>query len=386
MATQAGPRRLNVLNPGFDRDGVSSPAHPAREALYLRHTAQGFLREDWWLRLPWWESPLGAEEGIRAICARPFLHIVSADGRETYVPTQRLYPGALQATDDPRIEQAARSVAAYMRQGRELYMAAESAGVTDLSRPILYYYGALAYAKAATMTLFGADAFHDRNRHGLSAHTGPTTNHRDGTSWPTIIKWHEQGVFSRFYQAARWDEVWQKRAKLATSHSPQLHVLECIRYLGGEWGTLRPTGFDRPRYATTAEQPRYPREQCLLAYQPGQTMFMTHETSPSASVFQLPMVLVRFMLLYYFSMVARYHAAEWQELLGGATEPEGQVFRFAFEDAAHYFVREIVELLPYPDERNVQPPEEVLPPDPSPPDWLLNWYQWPEEPSDTPST
>lgn len=381
MAANASSKKLNILNPGFNRDVASSP-----NGLYLRLTRQGVLREDWWTRLPWWESPLQAKAGIKALCMRPFLQIMTLDGKNALIPTQRLYPNALLVTDDERIEQAAVHVAAYMREGRELYTAAESSGVTDLSRPILYYYGALAYAKAAITALFGVEADQDGTRHGLKLGLGPTTRHPDSTSWPSIITWQQKGVFSQFYQVTRWDQVWKNWDRLGTPQSPQFHVLECIRYTTDEWGTLPSTGFHRPRYASDVEHPRHPKEQYLLAYQSGNPLFLTRNTPPTALFFQVPQMVVRFMLLHYFSMVARYHAAQWQDLLGGANEPEGFVFRAAYEDAAYYFVRDISGLLPYPDEGGTQSSYEIVPPDPALGDWLIDQYQYPYDSEDTPST
>jgi hypothetical protein len=387
MTKSKGPKRLNVINPGFDRHGLDSPSGPDMPVhIFLSPTPQGKLEDSVWPTLQWWEAPLQAEAGIRALSTRPFLHLTRANEQSANVSAHQLYPTALDPSDDAQVKAAAQSIAAYMRQGRELYMAAGSAGVTDLSTPLLYYYGALALAKAATTAIFGAWD-QAREQHGLrhDVQNKPTSGHPEGLGWPTVIVWRENGMFKRFYQAARWDEVWQKWPKLGLPTHPQFHVLECLRYptSSSTWGILPPTGFARAGFppAPDFRSQRHPRETCLLVYQPGGDLFMHSTTPPDVPVFQLPNVVVQFMLLHYFSTLARYYTVDWQTLLGGVTEPEGYVFRVAFQQMAGEFLREVKNMLPLPDDPTMAPPSAPSLPSSLPARWLDAWYIWPEEPA-----
>jgi hypothetical protein len=155
-------------------------------SLHVIETATA-LQPDTWPRLQWWESPLQAEAGIKALYTKPFLHVRRENEQECYVAAQTLYPAeSLRPDESERINQAARSVSASMRQAREMYTAAGAAGVTDVSRSLLYYYGALALVKAVTSTVFGATA--GQGRHGLTCEPGPTDRNPKGGDWPTVIK------------------------------------------------------------------------------------------------------------------------------------------------------------------------------------------------------
>jgi YaaC-like protein len=363
--------RLDVVNPGFDRDSLTTPSTPPRQTGFFSQPVTDLWPENPWARLQWWESPLQAQEGITALCANPFVSLKGFNESRGYVPTQLLYADALRASQLDRVERAAKCIAANIRQAREQYVAAQSAAVTELSRPLNYYYGALSLAKAATAALFGTE--HVEAAHGLGHEAGPSDRCPDRATWPTVITWQRQGAFPMLYLAARWDTVFERWGKLGFNGRPKFHVLECIRFLGYEWGTLPPTGFSRPGTLVVG---RREMEKRLLLYREDGSLFMRRNTPLTATVFELPNVLVQFMLLYYFSVMARYHIETWQELLGGATDREGYVFRYAHEEAAQDFAREIARMLPYPDELTLM----------APPDWIDSkaklvegWYRWPEE-------
>ena len=44
-------------------------------------------------------------------------------------------------------------------------------------------------------------------------------------------------------------------------------------------------------------------------------MFMRRDTPLDAPLYQAPLIVVQYMLLYYISNLARYNGLEWQELL-----------------------------------------------------------------------
>lgn len=384
------PHKLHVINPGFDRYSLNSPNGPEQQIrVFLSPTPQGRLEDSVWPSLQWWESPLQAEAGIKALSVRLFLHLRKPSQESATVLAHQLYDDALDPADDAKVSEAAHFIAVHMRQGRELYMAAGSAGVTDLSTPLLYYYGALALAKAATAAVFGAWN-QLGERHGLTHDQiyMPTSDHPSGRGWPTVITWGQKGIFKRFYRAARWDQMWSQWSKLGLPASPQFHVLECLRYPRSDWSPLRPTGFVRPDSSPQGRRDQqHPREKVLLAFRPRGDLFMRLTTPLTAPVFQVPLVIVQFMLLHYFSTLARYHAGAWQELLGGATEPEGHVFRAALQGSAGRFLREISFMLPLPHDSIMYPvPRAPLLPTPLPLGWHDAWYISPEETSDYPTT
>lgn len=90
-------------------------------------------------------------------------------------------------------------------------------------------------------------------------------------------------------------------------------------------------------------------------------------------------IIAQYMLLYYFSVLVRYHSLEWQRLLEGVSEPEGNVFRVALEQVASDYLQEITSFLPRPDEGerwNVPPVWQEARPD------LDTWYAPPTEQRD----
>jgi hypothetical protein len=85
------------------------------------------------------------------LARRPFLELTNKNtGEKCIVPTRMFYPGALRSRSKGHINQAGERIAALVRQARELYMAAETRGVTDLSRPLLYFYGAAALVRRSS--------------------------------------------------------------------------------------------------------------------------------------------------------------------------------------------------------------------------------------------
>ena len=350
---------LPVCNRGYTRVGVAAaPEGPSRIELERRpgpNVLIGAREQHPWRRLQWWESELHAEKGITAIVKRPYLILpedwrTSSGGQHRAVRTTTLYPDALVASDKRRIADAARYVAAMVRQAREYYSAADATGVTDLSRPVLYFYGALALAKAASTAIFGRDRQAERS-HGLTFGDAPTASSARPV-WPTLIKWQESGAFVRLYRAARWDDDlyrsaqdshWKMWRKANSSQLPVFHILECLRWLGCDRGLLPPTGFEEKwPYIKTKTQ----REQCLLHYSAASDMYLRHDTPLGRPLFQAPIVVVRYMTLYYFSILARYYGLEWQQLLSTSQATEGYVFRSALEEVAFDYLLDMWHLLP----------------------------------------
>jgi hypothetical protein len=95
----------------------------------------------------------------------------------------------------------------------------------------------------------------------------------------------------------------------------------------------------------------------------------------SAPRIDAPRVLVLYMLLYYFSILARYNPVAWQQLLAADQEPEGYVFRSAMERAAQDFLQEMIRLLPLVRPSPTFAPETWRVTRPL----ISDWYQAPSE-------
>src|SRR5260370_30520 len=119
------------------------------------------------------------------------------------------------------------------------------------------------------------------------------------------------------YRGARWENLYgccykdsRWRGKRNLDEPLQFHVLECIRALRYEWGTLKPTGLAQPDTAFYYTQLQ---QAMLLPYHGPGDMYMTSEMDLATPLMQVPQVLIQYMLLYYFSILARYHPAAWME-------------------------------------------------------------------------
>jgi len=347
---------IKILNPGFDR--CCSQDMPY-EVIF----------NNAWAKLQWWESEWQARKGIEHLCRMPFLHLGDRNmGRESIVPTRMLYPGALQSNQTERIEEAARYVIAAVRQAREYYSAAMSMGVTDLSRPVLYFYGALALARAAVVALCGREAL--ESQHGLEVKNGPSVQDQQNYSWPTLLKWERRGDFPAFYRVTRWDNAYSNLStSVLASRWPTFHILESLRVLGCDWGSL-PPAIDGPSQILRIEG----WMNLLLPYEENNSLYLTQQAELLDRQFiQVPNVVIQYMVLRYFADLARYHPVIWRELLEGANYPEGYVFRVALENVAHNYIANLTCLLPQPEDKWTLFPQQWCETRPS----IEEWYQPP---------
>lgn len=358
MHRQDGPKSvpLKIVNPGFVRSGleerpyiweleVSSSAPDARRAVPLE-----LVYADAWSELQWWESPLQARRGIESLMRVPYLALLDRNDhtRMAIIPTRKLYSGALRSAETSRVDQAQRYIVAAIRQAREYYSAATTIGVSVLTKPVLYFYGALALSRAAVVAAFGVEGLDPWN-HGLTVTPGPSIRSLDHgaqrADWPTLIKWEGRGEFPAFYRAARWDTAYQTSSGKAPGTGwPAFHILECLRFLKCEWGTL-PQAVDWPQGWVGTR----PRVQLLMPYDVGRGLYLRDESELlQYPVVQAPRIVVQYMVLKYFADLARYYPVEWQALLDGAMDHEGYVLRAAIDQVAQEYVCEMMTILPRP--------------------------------------
>lgn len=208
--------------------------------------------------------------------------------------------------------------------------------MSEPTRPILFYYGALALAQAASVALFGVPT--QPLQHGLSAELGP--GYQDAPSWPTVIAWWQSGHFARLYRTVRWDGAFpdkQSRNKLR-----RFHILECLRWLKAPFGVI-----PEPFPASPSDSADV-RALHLLPFGDGSRPYASVDMPLDTPMLEVPRIAIQHMVLYYFSILARYHAASWQDLLEGRNRMEGFPFRAAAQSIPLAYVRSVVQLLPLP--------------------------------------
>ena len=324
--------RLNILNPGFNRFGTyKEPSNDCENGSHLN--GSGFSP---WEHLLRWESPLVGRAALKALHDVPYIAHSTWHGNdhtETYLAARDVYPTALNPADDESIERAADSIAANVRQAREAYGAAEN--VSEHTRPILFFYGALALAQAASTALLGVPQ--KSLRHGLTAQVGPGYGH--APLWPTVITWFQSGYFGRLYLTARWDKLPFNDS--GSSRIEGFHILECLRWLCYPLGVIAEPF---PMRTTDSADVRAAR---LLPFSPS-LPFGSVGMPLDIGLYEAPRIAVQYTVLYYFSILARYHAASWQDLLQGRNQPEGFPFRAAAMSVPHDFLASLVQLLPLP--------------------------------------
>lgn len=374
-----------MLNPGFIREALRPATTPATP-YYPRDTtgelALSLLQEaaNPWPQLEWWESELQARLGILDLWHVAFLRLSKPNASERWpVPARMLYPMALGPNEDKRVDEAAHYVVAAIRQAREYYTAAQSVGVTALSRPVLYYYGALYLARAAVVAVGGVKMLETWG-HGLKVKPGPSITsvseqHRQLPPWPTLIRWERSGEFAAFFRMTRWDILYQPHDKPDWNPRdgwPAFHILECLRCLGVDWGALPHALSTQTNGALHAAN-----GVLLLPYrvERREELYLTPQASLLERAFyETPRVIIEYMVLKYFADLARYYPLEWQDLLEAAQEPEGYVFRVALDAVAQRFVRSITTLLPLPGGDLATQHEEWIASQPR----IEEWYQPPQ--------
>lgn len=326
-ASECRPR---VVNPGFDR--TTSPFEPMAPSFYrtsvpdevvsldgrvlaLEKRLSAVEGSDPWLELLFWETPHDVECGLHYLLTQPYYYSRKNSG-DVAVPTRLWFPHALNPNTEPgvlKLKCARDLIAALVRQAREYYRAATAGDVTDLSRPVLYFYGAEALAEALGVSLFGPGLGQDQ-KHGLTTGKGRVPRE--------VVLWMERGVFPRFYQAVRTDIAYNKSPQFTGNvqrSSPKVcvHVDDCLAALG-----LRPTDFA-----------------------PNVVPLASGSDSDDPGVVMAPPIVWQYIALYYFSIMARYHTLEWQALLGG-DGPRTLPIRKALAVLPHGFVREVLQYLP----------------------------------------
>lgn len=347
-----------VVNPGFNRGSFSAGglgyAQPplARDApwnvqrqINEIQTRIDDLSQNPWQHLLFWEVPYKVKDGLDVLFKTPFLYQVPTVDRRAgvAVPTRLWYPDALHSGVPEKVESAKHLIPFLVTQAREHYDAASHAVISTLSRPVLHFYGAEALARVISTSLFGVCPRSDRT-HGLTA----------TPSQPELISWKQHGVFGRFYQAVRADTLYNRQASFLGRYPerpwspPEVHVDDCLAALH-----LTPS-----RFAVGV----VPLASCRRHEHP--------------EVLALPQIVLEYLVLYYCSIMARYHHVEWQTLLEGDS-PRSLPIRQALAQVPKDFVNDVVQYLP-----TVASPVLREFPRPRPEwteDWNLNYWRQPSQ-------
>lgn len=347
---------ITVANPGRDRhvamweipNGYPLHFDAGREALRRMEAER-----DPWPELAVWESSYQTEHAMRDLCAQPYFLMWGVTGpseHDAWVATRRLYDTAL-TQDDPRLLDAVRLVTAAVRQAREYDHAAQH--VSEFTRPTLHYYAALMLARAVAVAVLGPNEFGPKIPHGLGVRWPSTEDVSD--PWPAVIEWHRPGSFSSFYRALRWDAWSSEESKQHADIG--FHILETLRRLGYAVG---------PGALLWVDGTGGPSRQRLLMMKPTPALHPPYFHASHVShadellFFDLPDPVVELMVLYHFSILARYHPVIWAQLLAGE-DAHGYLFRRAASEVYQRFIRHIAEQLTPPDPaaRYARPPQWV---------------------------
>lgn len=327
---------IRVLNPGQNREVAINwfrYGHPFHKDAGQAALEQLDSMRDPWLDLAFWESTYQVKEGIASLCRQPFFRANQGGDPEKWVPTRLLYPNALTTKNKTEVSNAVEQITASVRQGREYYLAAQS--VSEEARPTLYYYSAMMLARATVMAFLGVNELEKNRSHGLSVRSPSDTD-----SWPQLVGWDTRGNFVALYRTVRWDTLFGVEPPKKTD-LPQFHIMECLRRLNKmTWG-------DEVSWADSTHSTSS-LSTLMKAWDPlEQTPYLRPEEVSMRRIYDIPDILVELMVLYYFSIVARYHPVTWQKLLAGDYK-EGYFLRKTASYIYFEFVRHILELLPTP--------------------------------------
>lgn len=333
---------ITIANPGRDRDTGQLDVHPNPFHYDAGEAALRLIQEweDPWPTLLFWESEFQARQGITNLCRRPYLTLdrSGVDGMVRWVPTRMLFPDALTTQDPEVIEAAVRYVTAAIQQAREFATAAEH--VSEVSRPPLHFYAAEMLARAVAVAVLGPDILVRHSQHGLKV-LRPSTREA-----PTLVQWQARGEFGALYRATRWDSAYGSEPTKV--QWPIFHIWECLRRLElVHWpDSVQWTEHGRASGHARLMQPwdpDHPEERYLKGTEVDQKR-----------LYDVPDVLVEFMVLYHLSVLARYHPVAWRDLLAGR-EADGFHLRRAGGRVFSSFVHHVADLLP-----TDAPPEKVF--------------------------
>lgn len=320
--------RILLQNPGINRMQSDRHCNSSLHAVGSKTLTCIDEKSDPWLHFLIWESEWHARLGIDKIRRAPFVQW------GTDLPGLKVLE--LQQTHSKEFEAGKKSfsddvnfVMSAIRQSKEYYTAALT--VSELTRPTLVYYSAVMLAKALAVALFGADYVKTKSGHGLSTPSGGVDFDQKPTIWPTFVSWQRKGDFVALFQATRWDKYdWARRPM------PKFHIIECLRSIG---------------IVQSHPMLNSPRSlNHLLWSYPGEPVDILPTTVKHVlhnPVFEVPRVVVMYMVLFWLGVMARYHPAAWQELLAGKTE-EGYFLRKAIDEVPRQFIQSMQEALPNP--------------------------------------
>ena len=323
---------IQIANPGRDRWAL------ARQGA------------DPWHHLAFWEAEHQAHEGLQFLRRGPYFVVtesLTAD-QDLWVPTAMLYPAAAIPDHSDEWVALAQDVAATVREAHEYARAAML--VPETTRPVLHFYAAELLAHAVSRAILGPAAVIARRGHGLSAPS-------DGSEIPIMIRWQPSGDFATFYRAVRWDTAYGGERERLPHPKPQFHGWECLRRLrlfdiSGSMTWPPPHRLTSDMWKAHRRLLRaVPPRPDVAPFSDPRSFALTRDSLRCEPLFDLPDVLVEYMVLYYLSILARYYPVAWREHLAGRT-PDGYWWREALQDIFPEFLANITSLLPHPDPRD----------------------------------
>ncbi len=326
-------------NPGINRFFSDIRTNPLPG---IGLTEPGFIQQQLWEHIaeseePWphfliWESEWQARQGISNLRKAPYLMWGPWMNERKMMLFANIYPR--EAKDRERsLQQDVNFVASAIRQARGYYQAGMA--VSELTRPTLMFYSALMLTQAAAVALFGSDFMVTQIKHGLKTSGEGLGLDGSSTDWPTFISWQRQGDFVALYHTTRWDTYWSSRKE--NLPWPKFHIMECLRCVGV---------VNSPRLLA---HPWMPIDHLLWSHQEKHCDIYPSSVDhiTKTPCFEVPRVVVLFMILFWLGTMSRYHPVAWRRLLAGQSE-EGYYFRKALAELPARFVRSMREVLPPP--------------------------------------
>ncbi|MCL4495893.1 MAG: hypothetical protein M1294_13895 [Firmicutes bacterium] len=336
---------LNPKNPGINRlqsdrqSYVKEPIGATTEPWYQsHHQIWNYLThyEDPWTHFLIWESEWQVQEGITNLRRAPFLSwMVEGSYDRKVLLRSKVYPDLVKKESQESLMRDVQFVTAAIRQAKEYYQAGSI--VSELTQPTMMFYSALMLSQAAAVALFGKDFLKPGSKHGLVAQPPGRDWQGLQTDWPTTISWKAQGDFVALYQTVRWDN-YEKMHGNPAQKEPRFHIMECLRCAG-----LVNNPAVLGHALSTVDHLLWSDNDTSASGMPT-TLAQAVETP----CYEVPHIIVLFMILFWLSVMSRYYPVTWQQLLAGRIK-EGYYLRRALTEVPADFVRAMHEVMPTPD-------------------------------------
>ena len=198
------------------------------------------------------------------------------------------------------VEEHAAEISYCIRQAQEFYAAAKAS--TELTRPILYYYGMVSLAQVLIRSTYVFQSV--KRAHGVQVDFAQQA-----------VKIQKRGIFPRFHDCYEVD--------------PRIYVTETKLSLQELFSTI-PEVSDEYREV-------YQQEPLVIAPDPEIVMDTHHQVSIREMNLRIPALTSHFLAMFYLGSLARYRPKDWGEITRGDSSREIYVIRkFLYASARRF--------------------------------------------------